>query len=264
MEFLQNTFVTMFDGSPEKALRAVLVVMGCYVLTAAPLVAWVLYSLIQKDPKAKQQLETKAEPQPQVTASDTAFKLIKSRRSVFPKDYTGQLVSRSVLEQMLEAANWAPTHGRTEPWRFVVLSPDGLQEMISITDRVLRATLDDSAYAKKKAKLESKAALYPRATFIAICSLRQANPEKLQPEWEELAATSCAVQNLWLMGTALGVAGYWSSWQGETVCNSTDMKDLLGIGAEDKCLGFYLVGHSERTSTYRSKRGDMSDKVVWK
>ena len=43
---------------------------------------------------------------------------------------------RSVLEQMLEAANWAPTHGRTEPWRFVVLSPEGLQQMISITDRV--------------------------------------------------------------------------------------------------------------------------------
>ena len=35
----------------------------------------------------------------------------------------------------------------------------------------------------------------------------QANPEKLQPEWEEIAATSCAVQNLSLMGTALGVAG---------------------------------------------------------
>lgn len=39
--------------------------------------------------------------------------------------------------------------------------------------QVLKATLDESAYAKKKAKLESKAALYPRATFIAICSLRQ-------------------------------------------------------------------------------------------
>ena len=41
----------MFDGSPEKALRAVLVVMGIYVLTAFPLVSWVLYSLFQKDPK---------------------------------------------------------------------------------------------------------------------------------------------------------------------------------------------------------------------
>ena len=51
MEFLQNTFVSMFNGSPEKALRAVLAMMGCYVLTAAPLVAWVLYGLFQKESK---------------------------------------------------------------------------------------------------------------------------------------------------------------------------------------------------------------------
>lgn len=51
LSFLQDTFVTMFDGSPEKALRAVLVVMGIYVLTAAPLVTWVVYGLFQKDPK---------------------------------------------------------------------------------------------------------------------------------------------------------------------------------------------------------------------
>lgn len=37
---------------------------------------------------------------------------------------------------MLEAANWAPTHGKTEPWRFVVLSEDALQEMIQITHQV--------------------------------------------------------------------------------------------------------------------------------
>ena len=59
-------------------------------------------------------------------------------------------------------------------------------------------------------------------------------------------------------------AGYWSSWQGEAVCNSKDMKNFLGIGAEDSCLGFYLVGNSERISSYRSKRSDMSDKVVWR
>ena len=59
-------------------------------------------------------------------------------------------------------------------------------------------------------------------------------------------------------------AGYWSSWMGVEVCNSKEMKGFLGIGAEDSCLGFYLVGNSERTSTYRAKRGDMSDKVMWK
>ena len=39
----------------------------------------------------------------------------------------------------------------------------------------------------------------------------QANPDKLQPQWEEMAATSCAVQNMWLQGTALGLAGQTAS-----------------------------------------------------
>lgn len=32
------------------------------------------------------------------------------------------------------------------------------------------------------------------------------------PEWEEVAAVACAAQNMQLVATALGVAGYWSSW----------------------------------------------------
>lgn len=47
--------------------------------------------------------------------------LIKSRRSIYPKHMTGDRVSTPHINAMLEAANWAPTHGHTEPWRFVVL-----------------------------------------------------------------------------------------------------------------------------------------------
>ncbi len=43
---------------------------------------------------------------------------------------------RETIEQLLEAANWAPTHGKTEPWRWVVLSEAGLQDMIKVTDQV--------------------------------------------------------------------------------------------------------------------------------
>lgn len=266
--FVQNTFVTMFEGSPEKALRAVLMVMGVYVLTAAPLVAWVVYGLFQQNPKVKQQPAPDIQPAPVAayTGAEQMLQLIKSRRSVFPKDYTGNLVDRNTIQQMLEAANWAPTHGKTEPWRFVVLSEDALQEMIQITHQVLQNTLDESQYAKKKAKMESKKTQYIRATFIAICSKRQADPQKLQPEWEEMAATSCAVQNMWLLGTALGVAGYWSSWQGESTCNSPDFKRFLGLGSEDSCLGFFILGNCKPDviSAYRSKRGPMADKIVWK
>lgn len=35
----------------------------------------------------------------------------------------------------------------------------------------------------------------------------QANPEKVMPEWEEKAATSCAAQNMMLMGHSMGAIG---------------------------------------------------------
>lgn len=43
--------------------------------------------------------------------------------------------------------------------------------------------------------------------MIAICMRRQALPEKVMPEWEEMCAVASAVQNLWLAATAHGIAG---------------------------------------------------------
>lgn len=34
---------------------------------------------------------------------------------------------------MLDAANWAPTHGKTEPWRFVVMGKDSSKEMLELS-----------------------------------------------------------------------------------------------------------------------------------
>ena len=43
---------------------------------------------------------------------------------------------RQEVEQLLEAANWAPTHGRTEPWRFVVLGQEAQTALIDLTLQV--------------------------------------------------------------------------------------------------------------------------------
>ena len=40
---------------------------------------------------------------------------------------------REQLEQILEAANWAPTHNRTEPWRFTVLGRNAQDHMVDLT-----------------------------------------------------------------------------------------------------------------------------------
>ena len=86
----------------------------------------------------------------------------------------------------------------------------------------------------------------------------------MQPEWEELAATASAVQNIHLMATAHGVAGYWTSWGPEAARDSVKVKSWLGLEPEDRCIGAFLLGSTDRAESYRASRGPWQDKVTWK
>ena len=159
--------------------------------------------------------------------------LIKARRSIFPKDYTGEDVERKSLEMMLEASNWAPTHGKTEPWRFVVMERESIAKFFGVCSDAMREKFgaESSEFSKYQQKQEkSKKDKAKCAYIVAICMKRKALPDKLMPEWEEVAATSCAVQNMHLMATSLGVASYWSS--GGPIDHKLVL-DMLGLNAAE-------------------------------
>jgi hypothetical protein len=46
----------------------------------------------------------------------TTFDVIKSRRTISPKNFNGEKLNEKEVALILEAANWAPTHKKTEPW----------------------------------------------------------------------------------------------------------------------------------------------------
>jgi nitroreductase len=52
-------------------------------------------------------------------------RIIKRRRSIFPVSYTNQEVPVKVIQQILESANYAPTHKLTQPWRFIFFRNEG-------------------------------------------------------------------------------------------------------------------------------------------
>lgn len=47
--------------------------------------------------------------------AEELLNIIKTRRSVMPAQYSNAEISETELGLILEAANWAPTHKRTEP-----------------------------------------------------------------------------------------------------------------------------------------------------
>jgi len=66
------------------------------------------------------------------------------------------------------------------------------------------------------------------------------------------------------MATALGLAGYWSSWN-IAGRDSEAMAQLLGLDREagDRCLGFFVLGPSDAVGKVRSGRGPVAEKTRW-
>ncbi len=104
------------------------------------------------------------------------------------------------------------------------------------------------------------------SAFIAICMKRQGRADKVNPEWEEICSVAAAVQNMHLAATALpDVRGYWSSWN-KFVRDAPEFSEWIGIDHEagDRCLGFFVVGHSTAAASYRAARGQVEDRVQWR
>ena len=65
-----------------------------------------------------------------------------------------------------------------------------------------------------------------------------------------------------LTATAYGVGSYWGSG-GPTY--SAELKQFLGLGEKDKCLGFLYLGYLADTKKRPvSRREPIADKVEWR
>ena len=178
--------------------------------------------------------------------------LIKRRRAVFPAQYNGKPISKEIISKILEAANWAPTHKRTEPWRFKVLQAEAKEELGSFMAKKYQAT-----EARPKAVKIKKLRENPQRAAVVILICMRRDPSESIPEWEEVAATAMAVQNMWLTCTEFGIGSYWSS---PSLINY--MGEFTELGAGEKCLGLFYMGYYDDEVTTMG-RGPIEDKVSW-
>jgi nitroreductase len=179
---------------------------------------------------------------------------IKSRRSVYPKTYNDTPVLREQIEQLLEAANSAPNHKRTEPWRFRVFMGAGLTQLADFrADYYAANTLPEKFSPTKHESLRSN--VLRAGAIIAII----VNFSGDVPEIEEICAVAAATQNMALAAHSLGLGGFWSTGGGTF---SPECAAFLGLTERQKCLGFFFVGNHDLPPT-TPQRGDVTDKTTW-
>lgn len=183
-------------------------------------------------------------------------KIIQERRSIYPKEYTGQLLSDDIVRELLINANFAPNHKSNYPWRFKVMKGESLIQWLDFAADL---------YKKENAGDRFKPEKYDKILFnknkishaIAIVCHREEESKTILNE--DICAVAAAVQNMYLSLSAHEHAGgYWSTGLGTY---SADMKQYFGLAEGDLLLGYFIIGHLEvkRTSGARKNIDNFVD-----
>lgn len=183
--------------------------------------------------------------------------LIKERRTIGPEKYRSRKVHREQIEKMLEAAHWAPNHGHTEPWRFTVFSGESLRQLMTLTAELYKKLTPEESFLQSKYDRFLQRA--EQSSYVIAVGMKRQETGKI-PEIEEVEAVACAVQNMLLVATAYGVGTFWATGK---MVYAEQMKEFLGLGEQDKCLGLIYVGYPEGEWP-KGQRSYWKTKVEWR
>jgi nitroreductase len=183
--------------------------------------------------------------------------IIRNRRSTKTALMNGKKIEDAIISQLIELADWAPTHSHTEPWRFIVYSGDAVKRFCKEhADLYKSVTPEDKFTIAKYEKIERNG---DKASHI-ITAIMKRNAEHKIPAIEEIAAASCAVQNILLGAESLGIALFWST---SGLTHHEVMKKYLGLNEEDLVIGFIYLGYTDEKNKTGKRIIPLEEKVQW-
>lgn len=188
---------------------------------------------------------------------DILKKIITERRTTKAASMNGKTIPDEHIKEILELGNWAPTHGRTEPWKFFVYTGEALTRFGQTHgDIYLANTPEEKQNPETPGKLAAGTEM-PSHLLIAVMK-RGVNPKI--PAIEEIAAASAAVQNVLLGAEALGIAAIWNTGG---MAHSEAMKTELGLAGEDIILGLIYMGYTDEPKREGKRNSSMAEKTIW-
>ena len=164
--------------------------------------------------------------------------LILDRRSISPERFSGRKVHREIVEEVLQHGTWAPNHGLTQPWRFHVFMDDAAGRLMDSLSAAYRLHAGDAASDQKAEKIRARG---ERCNAIVALGLAHDEGGRF-PLWEDQAALAAAVQNMYLMCTAHGIGGFWS-----TPGFLSHPQAVAALGHEEgvQGMGLFYMGYPE-------------------
>jgi len=165
--------------------------------------------------------------------------LIRDRRTIYPEQYSDREVPREIMEQILTNATWAPTHGKTQPWRFKVYSGEGRNILLENVRKLYMECTPEADFSTHKLARFEKRIL---STSVLVLLVMRRTENTRIPLYEELAAVAAASQNILLTASANGVGSFWSS---PKFLYTPQANRTFGLKEDDVIQGLLYFGYTD-------------------
>lgn len=192
------------------------------------------------------------------TLNETGIgEIIRKRRTIKPEKMNGRVISDELILELLSLADWAPTHARTEPWRFVVVANHKVKEFANRHAELYRENANPETYTQQK--YDNLARMGENVSHVMVPWMKRVPSHKI-PEVEEVCAAAAAIQNLLLAATSKGIASFWSTGG---MTHHPAMRNEFNLGEEDIVLGILYLGYSDEPFKEGSRLIPLSEKIEW-
>ena len=182
-----------------------------------------------------------------------AIGLLKTRRSIKPREMNGPGPSPAELETILTIGARVPDHGKLAPWRFIVFEGDGRLRAGEVIAKVFARKNPQATAAEIDVE---KRRLTDAPLVIAVVSFTRPHPKV--PPWEQELSAGASAMNIVTAATALGYGACWlTGW----FAFDRDVLDGLGLKADEKIAGFIHIGTPSKPGEDRP-RPALSDIVT--
>jgi nitroreductase len=138
------------------------------------------------------------------------------------------------LAECYQAAFRAPDHAYLRPWRFIEVRDEQRE---TLGQEMARALMEEDPCASEAAI--GKALKSPLRAPLVIIAYARIHESPKVPDWEQVVATGCAVQNLITAAYAQGIGAVWRTGP---LASSKYLAKSLGLLNTDKIVGFLYLG----------------------
>lgn len=181
--------------------------------------------------------------------------VIKSRRTIKPAKMNGKLIPDEQVIQLLELADWAPTHKHTEPWRFIVYSGNKVKDFALSHAELYK---NSSGGNFKQDKYDKILGNGNNVSHVVVTIMKR-DPEERIPEIEEISAAAAAIENILIGATSLGIVGLWSTGG---MTHKAEFKKFLDIEENSNVIGILYLGYCD--FSHEGKRvKPLNEKIKW-